>query len=46
MFDTDEDGYISEAEFRHVMRNSDKNLTDDDIVEMMKEIDSIELRVK
>ena len=39
VFDTNNDGFISPEELRHVMANLGENLKDDEIDEMIKEAD-------
>ena len=39
IFDKDSSGFISTAEFKHVMTNLGEKLTDDEIEEMMREAD-------
>ncbi|XP_062976569.1 calmodulin-A-like [Elgaria multicarinata webbii] len=39
VFDKDGDGYISAVELRHIMTNLGKNLTDEEVDEMIREAD-------
>ena len=39
-FDKDNDGYINEEDFRHVMNNLGENVTDEELADMMKHADT------
>ena len=40
VFDKDGNGFISHAEFRHIMMNIGERMTDEEIDELIKEADS------